>query len=173
MKLINLLLIGCIFLASQPFAWTQTQSVYKADLIVSNGKHINTQPVEISIESNAIKIRGKKKSFETKLIPLTGVESVDYTFSDRPRYTAAALSTLALGIVALPLFASKTKKNWLTINAEKNSAILQLQSSNYRTLLLEMHSKGIKISDSGDRDEKDKNQKNAKEGEKYKKPVKN
>jgi len=163
MKVINLFLIACLFLASQSFVLTQTKTVYKADLLVAGGKNINAEPVEISLEGEAIKIRGKKKSFETKLIPFNTIESVDYTYSDRPRYTAATLSTLALGIVALPLFASKTKKNWLAINAENNSVILQLQSSNYRMLLLEIHNKGMKIADSGDRDEKEKNQKKVKE----------
>lgn len=162
MKIINLFLIGCLCFASKSSIWAQTQNFYKADLLVGSGKNINAQSVEIFLEGETIKIRGKKKPFETKLIPLNTIESIDYTYSDRPRYTAATLSTLALGIVALPLFASKTKKNWLAINAENNSVILQLQSSNYRMLLLEMHNKRVKITDSGDRDENEKNQKKVK-----------
>lgn len=173
MKVISWFLIGCVCFAFQPPARAQNRSVYKADLIVANGKNVDTEPVEIFLDGGAIKIRSKKKPFETKSISLTAVESVDYTYSDRPRYTVAALSVLALGIGALPLFADKTKKNWLTVTAEKNSAILQLQSSNYRMLLLEIRGKGVKITDSGDRDENDKNQKNGKENnEKDKKPVK-
>jgi hypothetical protein len=159
MKIINLFLIVCLYLTAQPFVSAQTELVYKADLLVSDGKNFNARPVEIFIDGDAIKIRGKKKPFETKIIPFSDIQDADYTYSDKPRYTVATLSTLALGVGALPLFADKTKKNWLTVITEKNSVILQLQSKNYRMLLLQLRAKGIKITDSGDRDEKDKNQK--------------
>jgi hypothetical protein len=162
-KVINLLLIGCLCLVSESFVRAQNQTIYKADLITRNGKNINAEPVEISVEGETMKIQSKKKSGETKLIPFSSIETVDYTYSDRPRYTAATLSALAVGIVALPLFASKTKKNWLAVNAGEDSVLLQLQSSNYRMLLLTMRNKGVNITDSGDRDENEKKQKNDKQ----------
>jgi hypothetical protein len=151
MKIINLFLIVSLLLSSQLMVRAQTRNVYQADLLLADGKSVKTQPVEIVLANDVLEISGKKKSSAVKTIALTSIESADYTYSERPRYTAAALSTIVFGIVALPLFASRTKKNWLAINAEKDSVILQLRSDNYRMLLLEMHSRRVKIADSGDR----------------------
>jgi hypothetical protein len=160
MKLVRLFLFLCLYLAAA--ALTPAQAVYQADLLVSDGKNVRTQPVEISVENDAVRISSKKKSFQTRSIPLSAIESADYTYSDRPRYTVATLSTIALGVGAIPLFVSKTKKNWLTVSAKENSAILQLQSSNYRMLLIELRNRGVNITDSGDRDWKAKKPKDSK-----------
>jgi len=152
MRAINLLLIVLFILAPLANIRAQSKAVYKADMLVGKGKNIEAKAVEISLEDERINIRIGKKTSATKYIAFTEIESADYTFSDRPRYTAATLGAIAFGIAALPVFFMKTKKNWLTINAKENSAIFRLQSENYRMLLLALQNKGIKISDSGDRD---------------------
>lgn len=153
---------------SLPLA-AQKQAVYKAEMLIGNGKNITSAAVEISLEETALKIQRKKKPFEIKYVPYSAVESADYTYSDRPRYTAATLSTIAFGVGALPVFFMKTKKNWLTLNAGDQSAIFQLQSDNYQMLLLGLKSKNLNVSDSGDRDEAaDKKTKAAKQEEKEK-----
>lgn len=174
MKAINTFLILAVLLTCQLPAWAQNRAVYKAEILVGNKKNIESKAVEISLESDRIIIRRSKKPFETKYIPFTEIQSADYTYSDRPRYTAATLGAIAFGVAALPVFFMKTKKNWLTVNAGNNSAILQLQSENYRMLLLALKSKGIKITDSGDRDEQHKDKKAEKDGaEKNRKQTKN
>ena len=162
MKAISLFLIISLWLTFQMPVRAQSQAVYKADMLVGKDKSIEAKAVEISLESDRIKIRRSKKPFETKYIPFTEIENADYTYSDRPRYTAATLGAIAFGLAALPVFFMKTKKNWLTINAGENSAILQLQGENYRMLLMAMQARGIKITDSGDRDEQDTKQKKEK-----------
>ena len=173
-RLLSLFLIGCLGLwAYQPFVLAQTKTTsYKAELLVSKGKEIDAEQVEISLEDDGIKILWiKKKPIESKLIPFSAIQRIDYAYSERPRYTAGTLAFLAIGIGSLPIFFTKTKKNWLTINAEKHSAILQLQDKNYRMLLLSLRAKGINISDTGDMDERDETRKDTKEsGEKAKKP---
>jgi len=166
MKIICLFLIACLYLTYHLPVYAQTG--YKAALIVKKGKSVDSESVEIMLENNSVKIRSKKKPFTVKLISLAEISSIEYAYSDKPRYTVAALSTLAIGITALPLFATKTKKNWLTISTGKDALILQLQSSNYRMLLLEMRKRGIEISDSGDRDEKDENQPKVKKSDESK-----
>lgn len=160
MKILSLILILNFLVIFQMPVWGQDQTVYKARMLVGGDKDIEDKPVEISLEEDRIKIRQTKKPFTTKYILFTDIENAEYTYSNRPRYTAATLGAIAFGLAALPVFFMKTKKNWLTINAEKNSSILQLQSENYRMLLLAMDKKGIKISDAGDRDEQEKDKKN-------------
>jgi len=173
MKTIHLFLILTLSLICQTLAQAQGQLVYKAQMLVGNGKNIEAKPVEIALESDRIKISRRKKPFETKYISFAEIESGDYTFSNRPRYTAGAVGALAFGVAALPVFFMRTKKNWLTINAEKDSAVLQLESDNYRMLLLSMQNKGIKISDSGNQDKQDKSLKDSKEnGEREKRQKK-
>jgi hypothetical protein len=173
MKALNILLILSVLVTSQLPARSQNQPVYKAEMLVGSGKSVESKTVEISLESDRMTIRRSKKPFETKYIPFAEIESADYTYSDRPRYTAATLGAIAFGVAALPVFFMRTKKNWLTVNAGKNSAILQLQSGNYRMLLLALKAKGVNISDSGDRDERDKDKKEVKGNERDKKQTKN
>lgn len=174
MKTINLFLILTLSLICQPLVQAQSQLVYKAQMLEGSGKNIEAKPVVIALEGDRIKISGRKTPFETKYISFAEIESGDYTFSNRPRYTAATIGALAFGIAAWPVFFMKTKKNWLIINSKKDSTILQLESDNYRMLLLAMQSKGIKISDSGNRHEQDKSLKDSKEkGETEKRQKKN
>lgn len=158
-KLINLCLIACICLAFHSRALPQRQETqpasYQAELLVSEGgKKIKAEQVTLWLEDDELRIRGLKNARIDRSIPFSAIESADYTYSDRPRYTAGTLAVLAFGVGGLAIFFTKTKKNWLTVNAGKDSAILQLRAGNYRMLLLQMRKKGIKISDSGDRDEK-------------------
>lgn len=152
MKPINLLILTAMLLTA--ILPLRAQTVYKAEMLVGEGKNIESKSVELSLENDSFKIRRTKKPFETIFVPFAEVESVDYTYSNRPRYTAATLGAITFGIAALPVFLMKTKKNWLTINAGKSSAIFQLQSEDYQMLLLAIKNKGVKIDDSGDRDKK-------------------
>lgn len=156
MKAISVFFILSILLTFQFTARAQNQPVYKAEMLVGGKKNIESKAVNILLDSDRLVISRSKKPFETKYIPFTEIESADYTYSDRPRYTAAAVGAIAFGIAALPVFFMKTKKNWLTINAGNDSAILQLQSEDYQMLLLALKNKGVKITDSGDRDKEDK-----------------
>jgi hypothetical protein len=133
----------------------QNQAVYKADLLVRKGKTVETKPVEISLENDRIAIRSGKKTREERFISFSEIQTAEYTFSNRPRYTAATLGALAFGLSAFPVFFMKTKKNWLSINAGENSAILQLQSENYRMFLLGLQNKNVKIYDLGNRDDQE------------------
>lgn len=157
MKTIRFLLIINLILVSQLNIFAQTQTSFKSDLLVVNGKNIETKQVEVTLGEDSLNLRRTKKPFETKTILYSEIENAEYTFSDRPRYTAASIGTILFGISAIPVFFMKTKKNWLTINAGEKSAILQLQSENYQMLLIAMQKKGINISDSGNKDKKNKN----------------
>lgn len=139
----------------------QNQTSYRANLLVGNKENVGSKAVDISLEDDRMAIRTVKKPSETTYILFSEIQSAEYTFSNRPRYTAATLGTLAFGVSGLALFLMKTKKNWLTVTAEKKSVILQLESENYRMLLLAMQNKGIKVFDSGNRTEQNKNRKSA------------
>lgn len=159
MRILNLILILNLLIVFLIPVQGQEQAVFKARMLVSDNQDIKDTPVEVSLEKDRLKIRQTKKPLTTKYILFSDIENAEYTYSNRPRYTAATLGAVAFGIAALPVFFMKTKKNWLTINAAENSAILQLQSENYRMLLLAMDKKGIKISDAGNRDEQEKDKK--------------
>lgn len=156
MRLFGLFLAACLILVFQCLGSAQTPVGYKGKLLAYDGKQIHAEQVTISLGENAVVINKGDKSHSTISIPFSSITNVEYAYSERPRYTAGALSTAALGWAGLPIFFNQTKKNWLTINADKDSAIIQLLSSDYRMLLLAMQEKGLKISDKGDKDKTDK-----------------
>lgn len=150
----SLLVIGSIMLASMPILNAQTSAAHKAKLLVTRGKQIDAHDVDVTLGPESFDIKPIKRSGEARSLPSSSIKSIEYSYSDRPRYTVGTAGVLAIGLVAVPLFFNKTKKNWLVINAGGDPVVLQLLSSNYRMLLLEIQRSGINISDVGDRDDK-------------------
>ena len=64
MKITNLFLIVSLLLSSQFLVQAQNRNVYKADLVLADGKNVKTQPVEIVLAKDVLEISGKKKSSE-------------------------------------------------------------------------------------------------------------
>ena len=154
MKLVSLLLTGSVVLTSLPVVSAQISVTQRAKLLVMDGKRPAANDVEVTLGVDSFLIKPVKRSGKARSLPFSSIKSMEYSYSDRPRYTAATAGALAIGLAGLPLFFNKTKKNWLVVDAGSDSVMLQLLDSNYRMLLLEVQRKGIAISDVGDRDSK-------------------
>lgn len=153
MRIISLILIFCT--AFQTAVFAQADYKFEADLIIKDSGSNTGKTVFISGEPNIIKITGKKNSSFNKTFQTSEIKNIDYSYSDKPQYAQAIVTGLVLGwLPGLPFLFNKTKKHWLVINDGKEAVLLQLQDSNYRQLLLELSRSGIKVSDSGDRDNK-------------------
>ena len=154
MRFVSFFLVSLIVLLQVTLVNGQTPVTQKAKLLVSEGNRIEGRDVELSLDADSLNITPIKPSGDDRSIDFSSIKSIEYSYSDKPRYTAGTAGVLAIGIVAAPLFFNKTKKNWLVVNAGGAPTTLQLLGKNYRMLLLEMQRKGINILDAGDRDKK-------------------
>ena len=158
MKITTLLLCFSLFMVSVPFAFAQTTPQrFEAEMLVQNadGKSAEEVPIEIVLEDNMLQIVSTKKPGLTKSFKYSDITSAEYTYSKKPRYATGAVLALAVTVFLLPIMFTKSKKHWMTVNLDKDYAVLKLKKSNYRMLLPAMKAKGINVLDNGDQNKKD------------------
>lgn len=60
---------------------------------------------------------------------------------------AIATALLVGFIFALPFLFIKKKKHWLTVQTEKDFAVIKLGDQNFRQIVAELETKGVKVND--------------------------
>ena len=130
--------------------------LFKADIVKVNGKNISSREVEIVLGMDAIELLKPKGKSIVRTIPYSSVLNAEYSYSNRPTIAEGTGAIALLGVTGFPLFFNSKKRNWLAVNAGENSVLLDLRSSNYRTLLLQLQQKNVSVTDIGDKDKKKK-----------------
>ena len=135
------------FLATTPFALATD---YDIELVVPDGKksvetdavlRINDNNFQIMIEKP--KFKGHEKSFDYKSLKLA-----DYSYSKKPMLSgggAVATALLVGFIFALPFLFIKKKNHWLTVQSEKEFAVMKLDGSNHRAIVAEFKTHGVEV----------------------------
>jgi len=57
-----------------------------------------------------------------------------------------------LGVFVLPFLFIKKKKHWMTVQAEKEFAVMQLGDNNWREIAAEFQTHGVKVNDLKEQD---------------------
>jgi len=74
-------------------------------------------------------------------VPYDSIRSITYSNSKHPRWKSATALTLAVTILALPLFFMKGKKHWMTVTFEnvpshpEGVLVLKLDKHNYEQII--------------------------------------
>ncbi|HSK74287.1 MAG TPA: hypothetical protein VK892_21485, partial [Pyrinomonadaceae bacterium] len=135
------------FLATTPFALATD---YDIELVVPDGKksvetdavlRINDNNFQIMIEKP--KFKEHEKSFDFKSLKLA-----DYSYSKKPMLSgggAVATALLVGFIFALPFLFIKKKNHWLTVQSEKEFAVMKLDGSNHRAIVAEFKTHGVDV----------------------------
>ena len=135
------------FLATTPFALATD---YDIELVVPEGKksvetdavlRISDKNFQIMIEKP--KFKEHEKSFDFKSLKLA-----DYSYSKKPMLSgggAVATALLVGFIFALPFLFIKKKNHWLTVQSEKEFAVMKLDGSNYRAIVAEFKTHGVEV----------------------------
>lgn len=136
-------------LATTPFALATDYSV---EMVVPDGKksvetdavlRINDKDFQVVIEKNSFQQHNKNFNF-------SDLKVADYSYSKKPMLSgggAVATALLVGFIFALPFLFIKKKNHWLSLQTEKEFAVLKLDGSNYRAIIAEFETHGVKVTE--------------------------
>lgn len=160
MKILSLFLVLAVICVSTPFALANARASYEVSMLVSKGDDTKEENSRLTFSENSLKVVSKKNAAISKELNYADVKSADYSFSKKPMWKTGVATALILGVFALPFFFMKSKAHWLTVRTEKDFAVLKLEGDNYRQVLAEMETHGVKIETIKEEDSKDKKDKN-------------
>lgn len=145
MKILSFVLCLAIFCVSTPFALATTAPSYSVEMMVTKDKDSKEINSTLSFTENTFKVTTNKTPDVTKEFNYKDIKAADYSYSKKPLWKTGAVAAIFLGVFALPIFFMKSKSHWLTVRTEKDFAILKLEKDNYRQILAELETHGVKV----------------------------
>lgn len=146
-RLITTLITFVFLIATTPFVLATD---YDIELVVQEGKksketdavlHVTEDSFQVQIEKSKFKENDKTFDFKT-------LKSADYSYSKKPMLSGggAIATALLVGVIfALPFLFIKKKNHWLTVQGEKDFAVMKLDSSNYRAIVADFKAHGVDV----------------------------
>lgn len=99
----------------------------------------------IVFEKDSVKIVSRRNRRVFKEFRYGEVKAVEHSYSRSPMMTDDA-SALALALfTGIPYFLIKKEKNWLTITAENDFAVLKLENDNFRQIRAEFQIRRLQV----------------------------
>lgn len=149
MRAVSFVVVVSIFAVTSAFAQTH---VYDVELIVSSGKKSVETDADITFGETSFTVVPDKSQYknETREIAYADIKQADHSFSKKPMLSgggAIATALLVGFIFAIPFLFIKKKKHWLTVQAGEKFAVIKLGDQNFRQIVAELESKGIKVND--------------------------
>jgi len=146
MRFLSLILIVSIFAISTPFALA-TDSTFKVEGLVSNGKKSKEVPSTLTFLDNSFTVKSRKSGELSKEFNYADVKTADYSYSQKPLLsTGGAIATaILLGLVVIPFLFMKKKQHWLSIRTEKDYIVLKLDKENFRQIQNEFEIRKVTI----------------------------
>jgi hypothetical protein len=120
-------------------------------LMVNTGGKSEPTDAILVLDKDTMTIRSKQGQTTLKSFSYASIKSAEYSYSKSPRWKSGAVAAVAVGVFAIPLFFMKGKKHWLTVGADGDFALVQLDKGNYKIILpaLEARSR-VKVATVGD-----------------------
>jgi hypothetical protein len=159
MKFITLILVFCLLIVTIPQAPAQTSSPsFEIDTLVSNGKKSDQVESMIYFQEASVKNTDKKSKGVIKEFNYADIKAADYSYAKKPLLstTGAVLTTIALGVFAIPFFFMKKKQHWLTLRTENDYVVMRLDKNNFRQILNEFEIRKVKITTLNEDEDTDK-----------------
>jgi len=155
-RLLTVLTIVSLLLVTTSFAQSATHK-YDVELAVSQGKKSVETDAVMTFNDKTFQVVPEKKSFasSTKEIAYTDITVADHSYSKKPMLSgggAIATALLVGFIVALPFLFIKKKKHWMTVQTAKDFAVIKLGDNNFRQIVAEMETHGVKVNDLKEQD---------------------
>ena len=143
-------IIIALILAQFSFVFAQTSpAIYEVEIMISKGagkrdsREVNAIVV---FEKETVKIKSRRKSEVYKEFKYSEITEVRHTFARSPESNISGKDIALTLLTGIPFFLLKQKKerNWLTILADENFAILKTENDNYRQILAEFAVRKVK-----------------------------
>jgi hypothetical protein len=130
-------------------AFAQTH-VYNTELVVSEGKKSVETDAVLTLSEKSFSVVPDKSSFSSsaKTMNYADIKVADYSFSKKPMLSgggAIATALLVGFIFALPFLFIKKKNHWLTVQTDKEFAVLKLGGDNFRQIVADFETHGVKV----------------------------
>jgi hypothetical protein len=133
---------------------------YKVEQVVSDGKDSKETDAVLTVKENSFSLMPDKEKFKAsgKEFSYTDIKTADYSYSKKPMLSGggAIAAAILVGILVLPFLFMKKKNHWLSIQTEKEFAVIKLDASNYRAVVAEFETHGVKVNTVKEEDEKKK-----------------
>jgi hypothetical protein len=134
---------------------------YEVEMIVPDGKKSKETDAVLRLNENNMEVLTDKDSFKqfNKNFVYSDIKVADYSYSKKPMLSgggAIATALLVGFIFAIPFLFIKKKNHWLSLQTDKEFAVLKLGSGNYRAIRAELETRGVKVADVKEEEKKDK-----------------
>jgi hypothetical protein len=146
-RIITGLVTLAFFLATTPFVLATD---YNIELVVPDGKKSKETDAVLRTTENNFQVVIEKQRFKEheKTFEYKDIKVADYSYSKKPMLSAggAVATALLVGFIfALPFLFIKKKNHWLTVQGEKNFAVMKLDGSNYRAIIADLKTRGVEV----------------------------
>jgi hypothetical protein len=137
-------------------AFAQTaQHTYAVELVVSEGKKSIETDADLIFNEKSFTVIPDKANLKssTKEIAYSDIKVADESYSKKPMLSgggAVATALLVGFIFALPFLFIKKKKHWMTVQSDKDFAVLKLGDRNFKQIAAEFETHGVKVNDLGE-----------------------
>ena len=152
-------LVCFILIVSAPFAFA-ADSVYKVEQVVSEGKDSKETDAVLTIKTDTFSVLPDKQKFKAagKEFAFSDIKTADYSYSKKPMLSTggAIVTAVFLGLLVVPFLFIKKKNHWLSVQTDKEFAVIKLDGSNYRQIVSEFETHGVKVNTVKEEDEKKK-----------------
>lgn len=150
-RFVTLLVVVSILTVSSAFAQTAVKK-YDVELAVEKAKKSVMTDADIIFDDKTLKVVPDKPAFasSTKVFEYSNIKQADASYAKKPMLSgggAVATALLVGFIFALPFLFIKKKKHWMTIQTEKEFAVMQLGDNNWRQIAAELQTHGVKVND--------------------------
>lgn len=137
-----------LFVVTSAFAQT-TPKNYEVELVVTEGKKSVETDAVLTIKEDTVRVEPDKQSFKSsaKEFAYKDIKTADYSFAKKPMLSGggAVATAILLGVFVLPFLFMKKKKHWITVQTEKEFAVIKLGDNNHRQIVAEFETHGVKV----------------------------
>jgi len=151
-QIVALVTLVCFAMATSAYAQTAGPRTYDVEIVVPDGKKSTETDADIIFAEKTFQIVPDKAKYkgETRDIAYADIKQADQSYSKKPMLSGggAVATALLIGVVfALPFLFIKKKKHWMTVQAGEKFAVIKLGDRNYRQIVAEFESHGVKVND--------------------------
>ena len=150
--------VFAVFSTATPVALAQSAAmpakpaevVYNVEQVVADGEKSKETDADLHVTGTSLEIIPDKQKYKTlgKKFAFADIKAVDYSYTKKPMLSvggAVATALLVSVLIGIPLLFVKKKNHWVTIRTENEFAVLKLGRSNFRQILAEFETHGVKV----------------------------
>lgn len=142
-----LLVVFAILTVSTHFALARVN--YEVELAVTQGKKSVETDAVMTFGDKSFNIVPDKAGFKShsKEFAYADIKTADYSYAKKPMLSGggAVATAILLGLFVVPFLFIKKKKHWITVQTEKEFAVIKLGDNNHRQIVAEFETHGVKV----------------------------